>query len=137
MSTAGGIFVDHVVDYLVELGYATTHGLLNAMDFGVPQDRTRFFLIACRCGMAPALPVQTHRKRQRLPKQSPIFRDFLMGPRNLGCRMPRIPRLSSPVACETVQTKAQTTWSRETVRLSFGGTPTFLRVGTGSRFRDD
>jgi DNA (cytosine-5)-methyltransferase 1 len=62
VSTAGGVFVEYVVEHLAKLGYATTHGLLNAMDFGVPQDRTRFFLIGCRCGMAPKLPARTHRR---------------------------------------------------------------------------
>jgi hypothetical protein len=39
VNTAGGILFDHVIDHLTKLGYTTTHGLLNAMDFGVPQDR--------------------------------------------------------------------------------------------------
>ena len=62
VNTAGGIFVDYVVDQLVKLGYTTIHGLLNAMDFGVPQDRTRFFLVGCRCGIAPKLPGRTRRR---------------------------------------------------------------------------
>jgi len=61
-NTAGGVFVEYVVEHLVKLGYATTHGLLNAMDFGVPQDRARFFLVGCRCGITPKLPGRTRRR---------------------------------------------------------------------------
>ncbi|NQU24872.1 MAG: DNA cytosine methyltransferase [Candidatus Nealsonbacteria bacterium] len=60
--TAGGVFVDHVVEQLEELGYAMAHGLLNAKDFGVPQDRARFFLIGCRTGIRPRLPRPSRRK---------------------------------------------------------------------------
>jgi len=62
VNTARGMFVDRVVDHLEKLGYATTQGLLNAMDFGVPQDRARFFLLGCRCGVSPKLPKRTRRK---------------------------------------------------------------------------
>lgn len=61
-NTAGGMFVENVVERLVQLGYSTTHGVLNAMDFGVPQDRARFFLVGCRCGMMPKLPGRTRRR---------------------------------------------------------------------------
>ena len=55
-NTAGGVFVAQVVALLEDLGYSACHGLLNAMDFGVPQDRKRFFLIGSRCAGIPALP---------------------------------------------------------------------------------
>lgn len=62
VDTAGGVFVDSVSEQLHALGYATAQGLLNAMHFGVPQDRARFFMIGCRTGTQPRLPVRSRRK---------------------------------------------------------------------------
>ncbi len=62
VNTARGVFVTRVVDELGKLGYATVFGLLNAMDFGVPQDRTRFFLVGSRSGVLPKLPKPLRRK---------------------------------------------------------------------------
>lgn len=62
VNTADGIFVQHVVHELEDLGYATTHGVLNAMHYGVPQDRARFFLIGSRSGIQPRLPCRSRRK---------------------------------------------------------------------------
>lgn len=54
--TEGGIFVEQILAELKEAGYDVNYGLLNAVDFGVPQSRTRFFIIASRVGPAPPLP---------------------------------------------------------------------------------
>ena len=40
---------------LLDSGYDCDHGILNARDFGVPQHRRRYVLLACRGG-TPALP---------------------------------------------------------------------------------
>lgn len=61
-NTAGGVFVDQVAEHLRTLGYATTQGLLNALRFGVPQNRARFFLLGCRTGAKPRLPSPSRRK---------------------------------------------------------------------------
>ncbi len=59
LETEGGKFAKMVEDDLEMLGYSTKSGLLNAADFGVPQVRSRFFIIARRSGEAPDLPTST------------------------------------------------------------------------------
>lgn len=46
VDTAQGVFVSQLQESLQKLGYSTTTARLNAVDHGVPQDRTRFFLVA-------------------------------------------------------------------------------------------
>jgi len=41
---------------LTEKGYAVTHGILNAVDFGVPQNRCRLFVVGHRGRKVPDLP---------------------------------------------------------------------------------
>jgi DNA (cytosine-5)-methyltransferase 1 len=57
LETERGMFAKRVERDLRKLGYSVSSGVLNAAEFGVPQIRSRFFLIACRIGEAPALPV--------------------------------------------------------------------------------
>jgi DNA (cytosine-5)-methyltransferase 1 len=59
LETEGGLFARHVENDLLGLGYSVTSGLLNAADFGVPQVRSRFFIIARKDGEAPRLPQPT------------------------------------------------------------------------------
>ena len=42
------------------LGYSLTHGVLNAADYGVPQNRQRLFIIGARDGTPLRLPTPTH-----------------------------------------------------------------------------
>lgn len=42
--------VESAISVLLNEGYSVTHGVLAAMDFGVPQTRRRFFLVAVRDG---------------------------------------------------------------------------------------
>jgi DNA (cytosine-5)-methyltransferase 1 len=46
VDTAQGVFLRQLCESLQNLGYSTTTARLNAVDHGVPQDRTRFFLVA-------------------------------------------------------------------------------------------
>ena len=62
VDTAGGMFVSIVVEELSAMGYHVENGLLNAMDFEVPQNRTRFFLIGSRHGSV-GLPSPCKKKR--------------------------------------------------------------------------
>lgn len=62
VNTAKGVFVEEVIRRLEKLGYTLSHGLLNAMDFGVPQDRARFFLVGSRDGVKFKMPRRTTRK---------------------------------------------------------------------------
>jgi DNA (cytosine-5)-methyltransferase 1 len=69
--TEGGFFVDELSRRLKRLGFNTSSALLNAADFGVPQNRTRFFLVAARDQIAPEL---SFRKR----KSAISVRDAIM-----------------------------------------------------------
>lgn len=59
LETDGGRFADLVRSDLESCGYSVSSGLLNSVDFGVPQRRSRFFIIARFGGPAPALPDPT------------------------------------------------------------------------------
>jgi len=62
VETEKGIFRDSVMRELEELGYKCSDGILCAVDFGVPQIRSRFFLIASRHGISVKMPnPTTHR----------------------------------------------------------------------------
>lgn len=61
LETAGGMFLEQIENCLVKLGYKFDCGVLNAEDFGVPQRRGRFFLLASRDRLAK-LPVPAKRK---------------------------------------------------------------------------
>jgi len=55
--TKGGVFFDAVVQELRELGYYVDHAVLTATDFGVPQRRSRLFILASQNGKpAPPTP---------------------------------------------------------------------------------
>ena len=55
--TAKGYFLSTVRCALADAGYPTMQLTLNAADFGVPQRRTRLFLVANRSGISIAPPV--------------------------------------------------------------------------------
>jgi len=58
IDTAGGVFIKTIVKELEKQNYSVTMALLNAKDFGVPQDRTRFFLVGNRCGVQFHFPAE-------------------------------------------------------------------------------
>lgn len=58
MDTAKGVVLDAILDRFDRLGYALNYGLLNAQDYGVPQCRTRFFLLGCRSQSKVDLPTK-------------------------------------------------------------------------------
>ncbi|HZZ29155.1 MAG TPA: DNA cytosine methyltransferase [Pirellulales bacterium] len=62
VDTANGVFLEQVVDQLECLGYTNQLGLLNAMHFGVPQNRARFFLVGSRHGVKFKMPTLSHNK---------------------------------------------------------------------------
>ena len=59
IDTAGGLFLKMVTERLRQLQYTLTSGVLNAKDYGVPQDRARFFLVGSR-----------HKNKLMLPRTS-------------------------------------------------------------------
>ena len=54
------------IDLFNGMGYSLNAGVLNAADYGVPQNRRRAVIIGKRDGEAPALPIKLeHNKRLR------------------------------------------------------------------------
>lgn len=75
IETAGGFFKDQMVKDLQHVGYATSHGIICATDFGVPQKRSRFFIIGSRHGKiiempkpVIRMPITVHQAIADLPK---------------------------------------------------------------------
>jgi DNA (cytosine-5)-methyltransferase 1 len=58
IETEGGLFRDSVIQDLCELNYTCSCGALCACDFGVPQMRSRFFLIASHHGVTAKMPTR-------------------------------------------------------------------------------
>lgn len=58
LETEGGMFADKVVNDFENLGYAVTTFVLNARDYGVPQNRSRFFAVASRQGVTISKPIK-------------------------------------------------------------------------------
>jgi DNA (cytosine-5)-methyltransferase 1 len=54
--TADGIFLETVLAQVEELGYDVTHAFLQAFDFGVPQRRTRLFVVGAPKGTPFNMP---------------------------------------------------------------------------------
>lgn len=44
------------VRLLAQYGYSSSYGILNAVDFGIPQNRARFFMVSHLHALAPSLP---------------------------------------------------------------------------------
>lgn len=56
LETEKGKFLEQITNSFTDLGYSITYGLLKASDFGVPQHRSRFFLIGSLYGGNVKLP---------------------------------------------------------------------------------
>jgi len=54
--TEKGAFLEHILEAIEGFGYTTNHAFLQAMDFGVPQRRTRLFIVGSRRGIKPTFP---------------------------------------------------------------------------------
>lgn len=61
VNTDRGRFVDMILDELQALQYSTTSGVINAMHHGVPQDRSRFFIVGA-VGRQPKLPPPSRKR---------------------------------------------------------------------------
>lgn len=62
VETEKGLFRDSIEHDLYELGYTCSSDVLRASDFGVPQVRSRFFLIASRHGISMKMPEPATRR---------------------------------------------------------------------------
>ena len=60
VNTANGLFLDELLDSLDKLKYTLSYGTLNSKYFGVPQDRSRFFLVGSRENISINLPSNSH-----------------------------------------------------------------------------
>ena len=58
--TANGYFLRRVLSGLGSLGFHLAHGVLNALDFGVPQNRGRYFIVGNRIQPHYQLPKSLH-----------------------------------------------------------------------------
>lgn len=58
VNTEGRLFLDSLISDFKEKGYACKWSILNAQDFGVPQNRSRFFLIASKAGHEVEFPIR-------------------------------------------------------------------------------
>lgn len=62
LETEQGTFIEYIMRELKKLGYTLSSGILNAKHFGVPQDRSRLFIIGSLHGMAVPLPEMRTRR---------------------------------------------------------------------------
>ncbi len=64
LSLAKGKVFDMIVSDFAEAGYDVTHKVLNAADYGVPQNRLRVFIVGVRHGVSPSVdfPAATYAK---------------------------------------------------------------------------
>lgn len=56
LTSEGGFFKQELENLFNEMGYSLSMGVLNASDYGVPQNRRRAVIIGKRDGTAPSLP---------------------------------------------------------------------------------
>lgn len=68
LETEKGKFIEEISNSFSDLGYTMTYGVLKASDFGIPQSRSRFFLIGSLHGKPVALPQPTFKKSVTVSK---------------------------------------------------------------------
>ncbi len=58
--------IDYMKKQLGGLGYGLSYSVLNSADYGVPQKRSRFFMIGIKGINNPAFPLPTHTRSQKI-----------------------------------------------------------------------
>ena len=61
IETENRFFLKKILNYFKKIGYTCTWNILNAADFGVPQTRSRFFLIGSKHEKQVTFPQATHK----------------------------------------------------------------------------
>jgi len=60
VSMQGGLVLEAICEEFAQIGYEVSHEIVNAADYGVPQARPRFILIASSDGKRIEMPRRTH-----------------------------------------------------------------------------
>jgi len=60
LHTEKGFFLEQILNEFHKIGYTLNYMLLNAVDFGVPQNRERFFLVGSKHGITFKFPNKTN-----------------------------------------------------------------------------
>lgn len=69
----GGLLIDDFTKRLEKLGYHLSYRLLNAKNFGVPQDRIRFFLVGSLKEKINLESIETHSEKSDLFNLKPVI----------------------------------------------------------------
>lgn len=93
----GKVFHDHLVAVLHEAGYSTAEAILDAADFGTPQHRMRFLLMA-GYGRKPMLPERTH----AAPDDPAVIAGQLKPWRTVRDAIGHLPPLAAGEECKSV-----------------------------------
>ena len=97
INTARGQFLDTILNEFARLNYALSHGFLNALAYGVPQNRNRFFLVGAKAGKSVMLPEGSKSKFLTVRDAIADLPSLSNAPENYGdgwlSRDPRTPRL--------------------------------------------
>lgn len=58
MGTEGGLFFEQIIKTLKKIGYSVSYDILNAMNFGIPQNRERLFIVGSLHGSQYHFPCE-------------------------------------------------------------------------------
>ncbi len=63
LETESGVFLESILNGFTKLGYTTTYRVLNAADYGVPQNRSRLFIVGSLHGVRFQFPLPKAKRR--------------------------------------------------------------------------